>query len=164
MRVVIGGDFNTVANIGERGMLLTQLVSGFRLKMVNENENEAPDDIWSFENCLGIRRGIDFIIASSELSWKLSGSIDDLQMGSDHRAVHGVLELLRKARIRYQKPKLPRGWRPTLQTNAEIIRGLRQVGPITSFDMMTSVLLKALPTEIRGVTRCRPWKSPEFLD
>ena len=44
MRVVIGGDFNTVVNIGERGMFLAQLVSGFYLKMVNVNENEAPDD------------------------------------------------------------------------------------------------------------------------
>ena len=30
--------------------------------------------------------------------------------------------------------------------------------------MMTSVLLKALPTEIPEDTRCRPWKSPEILD
>ena len=45
------------------------------------------DELWTFQSAMGVRRQIDFVLRSSYLSLSFAYATQDLDMGSDPRAV-----------------------------------------------------------------------------
>ena len=45
------------------------------------------ENIWTFRSCLGVQRILDYCLLLAELIIETSKSINDLDLGSDHRAV-----------------------------------------------------------------------------
>ena len=74
-------------------------------------------DDWTFESSMGVRRRLDFILASQNLVVQASGPSNKLNLGSDHRAVQTTL-VDRKIgkQVRYQSRVPIKGWCPELDT------------------------------------------------
>ena len=104
---VIGGDFNTQLHVGVRGELLDELASEFEMIICNEHDNLDSANAWTFESALGHQRSIDYILVSGDLHVSDSMAINDLCMGSDHRAVKAdiVLPLSKVPRAKNTKCK-----------------------------------------------------------
>ena len=112
-KIIVGGDFNTQANIGYRGMQLQSLTDSFGLCITNVLD--IPWDLqWTFESMMGIRRKIDFILISRSFELLSGHASDEINLGSDHRAVKSVLKCRKPAR-KYRKshPTL-KNWTPII--------------------------------------------------
>ena len=56
-KIILGGDFNTQANIGYSGTQLQSLIDSFGLCI--ENNSDTPWELqWTFQNMMGIKRKI----------------------------------------------------------------------------------------------------------
>ena len=94
-RVIIGGDFNTQFGVGMRGTTLEQFAQEFGLCITNATNSETDTD-WTFESSMGVRRRLDFVLASDLLLVLESCPSDKLNLGSDHRAVQSILSDTKK--------------------------------------------------------------------
>ena len=112
-RLVVGGDFNSRLNVGVRGAALENLSNTFGLQITNNCVNDCENH-WTFSTSLGEKRRIDFIMASRSLTIKNSKATNEIDLGSDHRAVKALFEL-RDTRYwgKSHTPKM-KGWRPYL--------------------------------------------------
>ena len=105
-RLVIGGDFNTQIDIGERGECLNEFVRTFCLTIANKSTTPW-DDQWTFRSCLGDTRKIAFITVSSAFQCIDGKAVSEIDLGSDHRAVRGHLQVHAfKPYIRDKKKKI----------------------------------------------------------
>ena len=89
---MIGGDFNIQVGIGNLGEYLDEFVRSFCLTIANKN-NAPWDDQWTFCSSLGNKRQIDFIIVSSAFQSIEGKAANDINLGSDHRAVLSHLQV-----------------------------------------------------------------------
>ena len=62
-RIIIGGDFNTQVNVGNRGTMLKEFAHEFSLCIFNVCVEESNVD-WTFESSMGVRRRLDYILVS----------------------------------------------------------------------------------------------------
>ena len=91
MRCLVGGDFNTnLARANFRTHALRDLANEHGLIICNDDDQA---NYWTFESCLGIRRKIDFLLVSDDTECHNCEATDDLDLGSDHRAVKACFEL-----------------------------------------------------------------------
>jgi hypothetical protein len=82
-------DFNTQLCVGLRGQMLEDLLHSFVFEIANgQPEMQNADDTWTFRSSAGIKRRIDFILYSSHLCCFEGRATNDLDLGSDHRAVY----------------------------------------------------------------------------
>ena len=91
-RLVVGGDFNSQVNVGIRGAALESLSNAFGLNITNDGINEWEND-WTFRSSTGVKRKIDFILASRSLVVRDSIATNEIDMGSDHRAVKARFDI-----------------------------------------------------------------------
>ena len=112
-RIIIGGDFNTQFDIGIRGVALRQFAKEFGLCITNTTDSDTSTN-WTVESSMGVRRKLDFILASRSLLVIESGLSDKLDLGSDHRAV--------------QTTRPPVSWRPSGHCHLLRARRLRCLG------------------------------------
>ena len=93
MQCMIGGDFNSELNRGVRGDKLQQLLCEVGLVVCNDISSLPFDDAWTFSSCLGVKRTLDYCMASSGLCITSARAINDLVLRSDHRAVQSCILL-----------------------------------------------------------------------
>ena len=109
----MGGDFNCQLNWGVRGIAVQSLADAFGLQVTNNADTDWENQ-WTFRNTMGIKRRIDFIIASRSLVASESKATVEIDLGSDHRAVRTCFGL---GAVRYwpqtHTPKM-KGWRACL--------------------------------------------------
>ena len=104
--IVLGGDFNTQLNVGIRGDFLADLAKNFDLQITNDDGHHDPNKAtWTFCSCMGVRRRIDFILCSMSFSLLRSFATDDVDLGSDHRAVYCLLNLPKHTKQQSKKRK-----------------------------------------------------------
>lgn len=107
-RLVVGGDFNCQLNVGTRGDALDNLISCFGLQISNDSMNDCENQ-WTFRSSLGVKRRIDFIMASKSLKVQQSYATNDIDLGSDHRTVTACF-MLGCARYYKKKPTMKIFW------------------------------------------------------
>ena len=84
--LIVGGDFNSQLGVGARGAALAELQHSASLNVLNDAD--APwENQWTFRSCLGDKRKIDFLLASTPLIFSGVHATSELDLGSDHRAV-----------------------------------------------------------------------------
>ena len=88
LSISVGGDFNTQLGQGIRGDMLENLCCNFNLAVANGGVGAVEEDGWTFQSSMGIRRRIDFILASQRLCIQNCNAVNLIDLGSDHRAVH----------------------------------------------------------------------------
>ena len=96
-KIIVGGDFNTQLDVGDRGRRLGELTAAFNLDVLNSVGAGLSDDQWTFKSALGVCRRIDFILASRSIgndAW----ADNLLDWGSDHRCVRGTITRVIKAK------------------------------------------------------------------
>ena len=64
---IIGGDFNTVYDHGERGQLLNEFLASTDLDLANHPDRCNPDFVWTHRGCRGFLRQIDFLLVTKNL-------------------------------------------------------------------------------------------------
>ena len=77
----------------------------FGLMVANNDENDFLQNQWTFRGSLGQLRRLDYILLDTSLNLKASHPVDELDLGSDHRAVFASFHLRgkRKSRKRVRK-------------------------------------------------------------
>ena len=98
-RIILGGDFNTVLNVGDRGAMLNEIRQNFSLRVSNDPAKLSEAERWTFRSSMGITRQIDYIFASPAFGETLGRSTDAIHLGSDHRAVIAEFYLETRRRI-----------------------------------------------------------------
>ena len=107
--VMIGGHFNCQLDVGIRGSRLREMCVICYLRIANELLDGADcSDIWTFESSMGVRRQLDFILASAKLPVIITEATRAIDMGSDHRAVKAVYHITMPRQIK-KKQKRVRG-------------------------------------------------------
>ena len=162
--VILGGDFNTVLNAGDRGALLNDITREFKLQVVNDPEKISFEDRWTFQSCLGTRRQIDYIFCSSKLAVKYGQSTCALDLGSDHRAVNSEIYCIRNLTHRHT-PKPRRGWRPSPIYKQSVGQDV-QCSASSTLQELQAILVKnsEASVEKEDVTLEKPWKSQVVRD
>ena len=167
--IVLGGDFNTQLNVGIRGDCLADLAKNF------DGHHDPNKATWTFCSCMGVRRRIDFILCSMSFSLLQSFATDDVDLGSDHRAVYCLLNLPKhtKQQSKKRKFKAKKRWKPSLDENGiphlyhEILnQTLEQQNP-TTLQGIESLILNAVEQEkqtlVSGDAKATKfWEDPNF--
>ena len=94
---------------------LADLAKNFDLQITNDDGHHDPNKAtWTFCSCMGVRRRIDFILCSMSFSLLQSFATDDVDLGSDHRAVYCLLNLPKhtKQQSKKRKFKTKKRWKP----------------------------------------------------
>ncbi|WP_293004444.1 hypothetical protein, partial [Mycobacterium sp.] len=73
--------------LGLRSDLLMGFASENKLTSTNDDADLPWKDVWTFESSLGIRRRLDYIMVSDTFHIIRAGASNQLDLGSDHRAV-----------------------------------------------------------------------------
>ena len=121
-RIIIGGDFNTQFGVGIRGVALEQFSQEFGLCITNARNPEIDTD-WTFESSMGIRRRLDFVLASNCLLVREYFPSGKLNLGSDHRVVQSILSDTKKGTQVYHSKKPPvKGWCPKFDSRGKATR------------------------------------------
>ena len=85
-RLVAGGDFNSQLGVGARGIAMENVANTSGLRISNDSVNDS-DNNWTFCSSMGEKRRLDFIMASRSLTIKSVEATNEIDLGSDHRAV-----------------------------------------------------------------------------
>ena len=93
VKCLIGGDFNLVAHAGWRGGQFEELMCDGGLDLANDPDYMEFSNAWTFRSCLGTKRILDYCLVTCGVKVKASNAIDDLNLGSDHRAVQCCVSL-----------------------------------------------------------------------
>ena len=110
---IVGGDFNTQLRVGLRGQMLEDLLHSFAFEVANgQSEMQDADDIWTFRSSTGIKRRIDFVLYSSRLSCFAGHATNDLDLGSDHRAVYTGFRLASSVQGQRRRKQTNKRWKP----------------------------------------------------
>ena len=111
MRVVVGGDFNTVKHYGMRKRLLDQFLAQFNFKILNKwNEDDNWKDAWRFYSSSNVKRRIDYIISSSSCIVSKASASNALRLNSDHRAIFADLSF-HVHRLNHRRKRVnSKGW------------------------------------------------------
>lgn len=88
--VLIGGDFNTTVAGGLRSAKLLDFAAGHGLTITNEQEDAPINEKYTFESSLGRWRQLDYILAGPGPRVVQASAVDELCLGSGHRAVKAV--------------------------------------------------------------------------
>ena len=174
--IVLGGDFITQLNVGIRGDCLADLAKNFDLQITNDDGHYDPNKAtWTFCSCMGVRRRIDFILCSMSFSLLQSFATDDVDLGSDHRAVY-CLNLPKHTKQQSKKErkfKAKKRWKPSLDENGvphlyhEILnQTLEQQNP-TTLQGIEGLILNAVEQEkqtlVSGDAKATKfWEDPNF--
>ena len=67
---MIGGDFNTCLDHGDRGVLLNSLLLDQFCHVANDDEVYDVEDLWTFRNSFWICRRIDYIILHRRIHYR----------------------------------------------------------------------------------------------
>ena len=93
-KCILGGDFNTEIGRGSRSAVLMNFVCELGPTICNVADDDDIISQWTFRSSLGRKRRIDYIIVDSGLNSRSSEATNDLDLGSDHRAVHANIDLV----------------------------------------------------------------------
>ena len=164
MRLIIGGDFNTVFKLDRRGELLDQLLDAFNLKIVNDPEGLSFENRWTHTGALGIQRQIDFILADRGFHVRDTFATRILDMGSDHRAVFGELLMPKRKKRRWRRPIPVKGWRPDEKYAEYVKDALKDTNCLMPevMEIMNKAYEVSMKERNDDVVPCRkPWQSSE---
>lgn len=169
-RIIVGGDFNTQFGIGSRGFALEQFAEEFDLCITNARSPEIDTD-WTFESSMGVRRRLDFVLASKCLVVCEACPSDKLNLGSDHRAVQSILSDTKQGtQVYYRKKSGVKGWCPQLDLTGkpskyhELLQ-IPLVDEAPSLQTLEKIIYDAATgpdVPIQAEVRQKPWQSEEI--
>ena len=146
---------------------LNDLLSSFGLRVANPSSLLNREDTWTFQSSMGIRRCIDYILYSEFLVLNSSCASDDVQLGSDHRAVFADFSLNVFRTSRSRRRNVGRGWKPSEEYQLLLDAALRRLRPqsLTALsELITTVAEQcALTCDDFKSGLIHPWRSPEVL-
>lgn len=173
MAVIIGGDFNTQYDFGDRGMAMQELCSEFELCVCNPSNLIQSPSSWSFESTLGAQRVIDYILITRNIQCIQSDASDLLNMGSDHRSIFCCCKLKVPFEKKTRKKKRKK-WKPQLNEKNEASlyhERLDQAIPgaqYTSISAAEKIILESAAAaniyEHGMDTLQKPWENPIVQD
>ena len=169
MRVVVGGDFNSVEHSGMRGRLLDQFLAHFNLKILNKwNADDNWEDVWSFCNSSNAKRKIDYIISKSTCIVSKASASNALGLNSDHRATFADISLPASRSVHRRRRLSFKGW--TTECDEDGTASLyhhrlhAEIGSKehSSFQDLTNILIEASqPSSIKPKCALRSvWRNP----
>ena len=163
--IIIGGDFNSQLGIGIRGELLNAFAVWNGLLVANGMTCENDGDSWTFESTMGIRRRIDFMLLSQELLLVCSQPTDDIDLGSDHRAVFAQTRVPEKV-LQRPRRQAPWKWFGSSSYKAKLTDSLNTSCPETVEDIQRLTLDAALESGalLRSSNSGREWDTQELKD
>ena len=91
--MLVGGDFNTQLNFCCRCELLRGFASEHNLSITNDNVELTWDQTWTFRSSLGHKRQLDYVLVDQSFHVSRAEATNQLDLGSDHRAVVCCLDL-----------------------------------------------------------------------
>ena len=107
----VGGDFNTILDVGWRGNRLREFVHETNLEVSNDPSKQNILEDWTFCSMLGHKRIIDYCLVPNEYFVESIQTINGLDLGSDHRAVQCCTLLPPKGqRGRRKRKKVQTDW------------------------------------------------------
>ena len=109
---IIGEDFSTSMNFGPRGQLLRSFATEHHFDITNWNAETPWDSSWTFRSSLGHKQQLDYILTDMSLDVVSSHATEELDCGSDHRAVKACMRLTAHSQER-SKRKRQTKWRET---------------------------------------------------
>lgn len=164
---MVGGDFNTQLGVGTRGDLLEQMCLAYGLAVLNRDSR--IQESWTFESSMGIRRRIDFLLCHVSLSVQSACTSCNFDLGSDHRAVHGCIEVEACRKPRFARQRCRRGWHPTAPTKilyqSLLDDWLRKSKPQTLSELEDGVkhcVEQAESCTQRSTDARKPWEREDF--
>ena len=133
------------------------------------NKSDTPWDMqWAFESSMGIQRKIDFIIVSASLEIISGHGSNEINLGSDHRAVKSTLKIQDVVRKRVRFAPTLKNWKPVIggSGRAENFEAALVVkldsGNILGVDDVEQVLYEAGTTsgvQVQVQEKCKLWQS-----
>ena len=167
-KVIVGGDFQTELNNGDRGERLQSFAACNQLEMTHGREGDAWGDTWTFISNLGRRRCIGYILVDGRLKIRQSRAVDELQLGSDHRAVKADIEI-GKARARHVRRRSSlKGWEPELDATGKpqkywdaLGREVRPGMPLTDLELCLVTAGRRARKQKTQINNGAPWISDE---
>ena len=153
-------------------MALEQFSQEFGLCITNARNPEIDTD-WTFESSMGIRRRLDFVLASNCLLVRESCPSGKLNLGSDHRVVQSILSDTKKgSQVHYVKKPQVKGWCPQLDSKgtASKYHALLDeplADSVSCFKEMEQIIHDAAmgpDVPIQAEVRRKPWQSDEIQE
>ena len=103
-KCIIGGDFNLTMGRGPRSEALLALMGQYGLDNARSKEFGVPDEDlenhWTFCGSNGRRRILDYILYDNSLCLYSASATNDLDLGSDHRALGAHFRIQAGKRMR----------------------------------------------------------------
>lgn len=133
---IVGGDFSTQLHSGARSDKLLKFVGHFNLSVANVcDDATSRNNEHTFRSSRGFKRQIDFILSSLGFHVLHASATDNLDLGSDHRAVMALLA----QRCNYgnhnahgkRKQHMPRTWTATANYASNLSSSLLEARPTT---------------------------------
>ena len=153
--------------------MLKDFAHEFSLCISNVGVEESIAD-WTFESSMGVRRRIDYVLVSQCLSVHGSGPTDQLNLGSDHRAVQATIRDTKKGYYIYHGVTIrAKGWSPEvdMEGNArkycEVLHPLLQEHSPSSLPHLQKSMSDAAMTpgiRIQANAKVKPGQSQGIQD
>ena len=108
-----------------------------KLTVANVTEDLPFSDSWTFWSSLGHYRTIDYIFVSETVKVEESRATDDLDMGSEHRAIFARISLTVAPKKRPLRRSMGRGWAPhnSQAFRDDLDNSLQQLRPHSLFEL-----------------------------
>ena len=169
--IIIGGDSNLSLGDNKRSDMIRETCALCNLSICNGDFDDHHDHRWIFRSTLGVRRRIDYIIASGVFNCISTRAVDTLQLGFDHRAVLAILTFQRPSEHRSRRTKPMRGWQTELDTKGKTYQYHEHVDAqicVDASETLTSLTQKVLVAGTISQKKDdpktkRPERSPELL-
>ena len=160
--VIVGGDFNTSLNFGSRAELLYSFVAEHGLQITNCNPDVPWGSSWTFRSSLGHLRQLDYILTDMAMPVTNSHATEELDCGSDHRAVQACMWLRARDRETPVTKKAPK-WTesPNYKSTVEEVLRMSRVRSLHHVHQVVNEASKAVRREEQqdGLSRAKPWDS-----
>ena len=162
---IVGGDFNTQLHVGLRGDLLQQTLHMYQLHVANGDSE--PDNSWTFCSSMGIKRRIDYILYTRNMSARHAEASDDLDLGSDHRSVVAKFHRLnfRQSKRRNNHHRVQYDWSPDhiVRYQRSLTNSLARETPTCFADIESCVVTCAQDVERQTVvSEPKLWQKPKL--
>ena len=113
---------------------------------MNDEENI---NIWTFESSMGIRRRLDYILVDKRIKIHAAEATNEINMGSDHRAVKANIEIRMQKKKSRPHRKRTKNWKPILDMEKhptiyhEELNSQLHKHSITTYSDLESIIIDA---------------------
>ena len=165
--IIVGGDLNSCLDGSPRGLLLYELISGFNLQVCNDPFTLHHDHAWTYQHTLHGRHQIDFLFVSQHFTIDDGRAVNELDLGSDHRAVRACVQLPTQIqRRRICSKRVKRGWRPSDNFVTDVEEKLDSTSVHSLFELgqILSASAHSTTPETNEDPQLKPWQNADVKD